>query len=514
MAGWRDLGSRGLAWWRGLSHGARTLLGLGLVAVVLAGGLMAFLSQPRFVPLYTGLDITDAARITEKLGEQGVPYRLRDEGRTVLVPAQQVYRARLSLAAQGLPRQGTVGFEILDKPPLGATESDRRLAYLRALQGELARTITQVEGVEQARVHIVVPEPRLFASQEHPVTAAVLLKLRPGTELGVEQVRGIVHLVTHSVEGLRPDGVSVVDQYGRVLSAQVVDDTSPSGTADRLLEVQRQFQAHMEQRLQSLLEQVLGLGNVVTRVTAELNFDSRTVERQLFEPGPDDGVVRSIQELEETFSGQAGSLPPTNGNVPGYQVGGSEGPVSYQRREVTRNLEVGQVREQMVVMPGSVRRLSVAVVVNRELEPAQQEAIGRLVAAAIGSDPARQDQITVLGIPFATRWVDLEEKPTTPPAAVRLPDWRYLAAGGGGVVVLLFARWLRGRRRRRLVRAPEPAVVPAPTPVAGAEPTRAAAPEEPEGLADEARLRAEVEKLARKSPETVAQLIRAWMAEE
>ncbi|MBC7339869.1 MAG: flagellar M-ring protein FliF [Firmicutes bacterium] len=512
MAGWKDVANRVTAWWRGLSRSARLLLGLGLVAVALTCGLMAVLNQPRFVPLYTGLDLGDAARITEKLGEDGVPYRLRDEGRTVLVPDEQVYQARLKLAAEGLPRQGTVGFEILDKPPLGATEADRRLAYLRALQGELARTITQVEGVEQARVHIVVPEPQLFAAQERPVTAAVLLKLRPGAELGDEQVSGIVHLVTHSVEGLRPEGVSVVDQFGRVLSARLAEDPSPSGTADRLLGVQQQFQADLERRLQSLLEQVLGLGNVVTRVTAELNFDSRTVERQLFEPGSADGVVRSIQELEETFSGPAGSMPPTEGSIPGYQAGGASGPASYQRREVTRNLEVGQVREQMVVMPGSVRRLSVAVVVNRELEAAQQEAITRLVAAAIGSDPNRQDQITVLGIPFATRWEDVGEQPAAPPARPALPDWRYLAAAGGGVVVLVLA-WLMLRRRRRRREIPEPAVS-APRPAVAAAPATEPAPEEPVMVADEARLRIEVEKLARKSPETVAQLVRAWMAEE
>lgn len=500
--------------WRGLSRTVRLLLGLGLVALVLAGALMAAVSQPRYAPLYTDLDLTEAARITEKLGEEGVPYRLRDEGHTILVPAEQVYQARLRLAAEGLPSQGTVGFEILDRTPLGATEQDRRLAYLRALQGELARTVAQVEGVEQARVHIVVPEPELFAAQERPVTAGVLLKLRPGARLSEEQVSGIVHLVTHSVEGLRPEGVSVVDQFGRVLTAGLEEAQSPSGTADRLLEVQKQFQADLERRLQSLLEQVLGPGNVATRVAAELNFDSRTVERQLFEPGPADGVVRSIQELEETFSGPAGSMPPTEGNIPGYQAGGEGGSASYQRREVTRNLEVGQVREQTVVMPGSVRRLSVAVVVNRELEAPQQEAITRLVAAAIGSDPGRQDQITVLGIPFATHWEEAGEEPAAPAPAPSAPDRRYLvAAGAGGAVVLVLA-WLmlrRRKRRRAAVEAPVPAPAPAPVEAApAAEPVAA----EPVPVADEARLRMEVEKLARKSPETVAQLVRAWMAEE
>jgi len=514
VAGLRDVLNRGLGWWRGLTPGVRTLLGLGVVAVALAGLLMAFLSQPRFVPLYTGLEMSDAAAITQKLSEQRIPYRLRDEGRTILVPADKVYQARLDLAAQGLPRQGTVGFEILDKTPLGATEADRRLAYLRALQGELARTIAQVEGVEQVRVHVVVPEPQLFAAQERPVTAAVFLKLRPGAQLNAEQVRGIVHLVTHSVEGLRPDGVSVVDQFGRVLSADLQEENTPTGTANRLLDVQRQFQADLERRLQSLLEQVLGIGNVATRVAAELNFDSRTVEKQLFEPGSPEGVVRSIQQLEETFSGPAGSLPPTDGNIPGYQAGGGGGPASYQRREVTRNLEVGQVREHTVVMPGSVKRLSVAVVVNRELDPAQQEAISQLVAAAIGSDPARQDQITVLGIPFATRGIDLAEKPPAAPTPSPIPDWRYLAVGGAAALVLVFVLWRRVRRRRRAVPA-EPVPVPEPAPVPAAEPAKAEpAPEEQEVLADEARLRLEVEKLARKSPETVAQLIRAWMAEE
>ncbi|MEW5935012.1 MAG: flagellar M-ring protein FliF C-terminal domain-containing protein, partial [Bacillota bacterium] len=149
---------------------------------------------------------------------------------------------------------------------------------------------------------------------------------------------------------------------------------------------------------------------------------------------------------------------------------------------------------------------------NRELEAAQQEAITRLVAAAIGSDPNRQDQITVLGIPFATRWEGVGEQPAAPPARPALPDWRYLAAAGGGVVVLVLA-WLMLRRRRRRREIPEPAVS-APRPAVEAAPATEPAPEEPVMVADEARLRIEVEKLARKSPETVAQLVRAWMAEE
>lgn len=514
MAGWKGFLHSALTWGRSLSAGAKILAGLGLVACLLTAALWTFFARPRFVPLYTGLELQDAARIVDQLKAEKIPFRLGDDGRAVLVPQDRVHQARLDLATEGLPRQGTVGFELLDKPPLGATESDRRLAYLRALQGELARTISQLEGVEQARVHIAVPEPQLFASQVKPVTAAVLLRLRPGAELEPQQVQGIVHLVTHGVEGLKAEDVTVVDQRGQVLSAQLeMGESSSLGKADRLLGIQWEFGRELERRLQTLLEQVLGAGNVVTRVAAELNFDSRTVDRQLFEPGPNEGISRSVQELRETFSGPAGSLPPTAGNIPGYQGSGEGGPASYSREEITRNLEVGQVREQLVVMPGSVRRLSVAVVVNRELTDVQQQAIAEVVAAAIGSDPARQDRITVTGIPFATKWLEPEELPSSaPPTLVLAREWRWIAVGALAALALLLV-WLGWRRRRRrAVARLEP--VPAPVMAAPPEPPPPEPREEPGRRAEEERTRAEVEKVARKSPETVAQLIRVWMSEE
>lgn len=491
---------------------------MGLVAVLLTASLTAALSRPRFVPLFRDLQVQDAAAITQKLAEAKIPYRLADNGNTVLVPQDRVYQTRLDLAGEGLPRQGVVGYEILDKPPLGATESDRRIAYLRALQGELARTVSGVEGVEEARVHIVIPEPQLFASQTKPVTAAVWVRLRPGAALGAEQVQGIVHLVTHSVEGLQPQDVTVVDQQGKVLStATETAEATPLGAAGRLLDIQRQFQNDLERRLQGLLEQVLGPGNVVTRVNAELNFDSRTIERQTFEPGPGDGVVRSVQEMQETFQGAAGSAPPTGSDIPGYQAGGSGGPTSYQRTETTRNLEVGQVKEQTVISPGSVRRLSVAVVVNGQLSAAQQDAVSRVVAAAIGSDPQRQDQITVTGIPFQTKLVDLGQTPPPAPVTALPFDWRLAAAAGGAAVILALAVVFWRRRRRARIR---PLVFPQPAEVVAAEPEPAPAvtavgtPAEAAAAVEDAQVRTEIEKLARKSPETVAQLIRAWMAEE
>ncbi|MCL6451719.1 MAG: flagellar M-ring protein FliF, partial [Acetobacteraceae bacterium] len=278
------------------------------VALAVMVGLLAgtgVFTPDRYAPLFTGLEPQDAAEIVSTLEASGVPYRLGAGGTAVLVPETQVYRARLDMAARGLPRGGVVGYEIMDRTRLGSTDFEQRISYLRALQGELARTIMRVNGVEQARVHIVLPEESLFISEKRPATAAVLLGLRPGVELGREQVQGIVHLVSRSVEALSPDDVTVIDTHGRILSAGLGDGGQPAGVALTQLDVARAFESQLAESLETLLQQVFGPANVAARVSAQINFDEKVTEKSLFEPVADqEGMARSVQELEEYFKGE------------------------------------------------------------------------------------------------------------------------------------------------------------------------------------------------------------------
>jgi len=501
----------------------RLLLGGGL-ALLFSLIIYAFLlgQGPAYAPVFSGLQAKDAAEIIQKLETQKVPYRLADNGRAILVPEKDVYRIRLSLAAQGLPRGGVVGFELMDQSRFGATEFDRRVNYQRALEGELTRTIMELTQVAEARVHIVLPEPSLFVSQKKPATAAILVKLKPGQELSPDQVSGIIHLVSRSVEGLQKEDVTVVDDSGRILSNDLQLDPANSKTVKTSsnYDLQQRFERELGTSLQSLLEQVLGRGNVVARVKAELNFDEKTVERNFFEPAADQQkLLRSVQELQETFKGTG--TPPGGGtatnNIPSYPVASSATSSDYQKTQSTRNYELNEIREKTVVAPGTVKRLSVAVVVNKELTAKEQDAITKVVSSAIGLDQARQDQITVTGMAFNNALLEAlrAPAPAAPPSPWTWPKVNpvYLAAGLGAALILLLVLVLLVRRRRRLRKRLE-------------EETRqlleeqmAAAKEEaqktpPPEVSPAERWREEIERLVKQNPEGVAQVIKAWLAEE
>ena len=535
----RQLPQQFLAWFRQLKAPARWVV-VG-TAVLVLGGLLALALAGRggtqWEPLFTRLDPADAAAIVGQLEEQGVPFQLAEGGQAILVPAEAVDRLRLDLAAQGLPREGTVGLELMERMPMGATEFERQVQYLRGLQGELARTIGRLEGVEAARVHVVLPEESPFVGERRPATAAVLVQLKPGAELGPEQVRSIMHLVASAVEGLKPEDVTVVDTAGRLLSAQVPagEEGSPVAQGDRF-EIERRFEEELQHRLQTLLEQVLGPGNVIARVRAELNFDQQVVERHLFEPPADggQGLLRSIQELQETFTGQpAPGGVPGDANIPTYpQVGGGTG--DYQRSERTANYEVNEVIDRLQVAPGAVRRLSVAVIVNGQLTPERQQALQQAVAAAIGSDPQRQDQVEVVAMPFDTTVADRLQQSLEAERQAREANRRLALLAGAAVLaglglILLILGWRRRRAARRALVGEPAAGFPLPAGKPGAVPVSPAAEGARAGAggavavpggavpvngrAAEAAAHEQVSELVKNQPEHVAQVIRSWLAE-
>lgn len=513
-----------MASWRNLPVRTRLLVtaGAALVAAVLAAVAVLESRGPRYVPLFSDLDTKDAADVVARLEDQKIPYRLADNGRTIDVPEPVVHRTRLDLASQGLPRSGVVGLEIMDKFNLGATDFDKRVQYLRAVQGELTRTIEQIEGVRAARVHLNVPEPSLFVRDKQPASASILLSLRPGTRLEPAQVRGIAHLVAGSVEGLKPDDVTILDDEGQILEADLGGSQGGSAVTSNNLKIQENFQKTLERNLMGLLEQVLGRGNVVARVTAEMNFDQKSVDNELWQPvANNEGILRSVQEIEETFRGQGSpggitGISANDGSFPNYAAGTVNGETYSSKVQRTKQFEINRIREQVTVAPGAVKRLSVSVVVNRRLSADQEAQIRDLVKTAVGLDASRQDQITVTGLPFSTA-----EEAVTKPAepAKESPAWvRYAIYGGGAAAVLLAfviaTVFARRRARREKARLAENLL----------ELQRKAAREQEEALAQQseqreewsatARLQAQVSALARQKPEEVAQIIRSWLSEE
>ncbi|MGE5484294.1 MAG: flagellar basal-body MS-ring/collar protein FliF [Ignavibacteriales bacterium] len=496
--------------WKKMPAVARVVVagagGLVLVALIVVAVLNS--RGPKMQTLFTGLDPKDAAEVVARLEKEKVEYKLDAGGAAILVSERDVHRMRLMLAAEGLPNGGAVGFELMDRTSIGATDFDRRVNYLRALQGELARTIMQIDGVEAARVHIVLPEQSLFVSNAQPATAAVMIKVRPLAEIDKGQVRGIANLVSKSVEGLKPEEVTIIDYTGKVLSSDYGSQANADSQAGSFFELKMGFQKELERSVQSLLERALGAGNVVARVNADLNFDQTTVTKSLFTPAADgEGLARSVRELQEVFQGtgeQGGGVPGVPSNVPGYSgaSGGGGGSSSYEKSETVKNVEINEVREQTVVAPGSVKRLSVAVIVNRDLTAAETTAIENTIASAVGIDPKRQDTISVTGMQFDTSLVDqLKKEMEQQKAPARDPRLVYVGAGLGAFVLVAVAVMSLRRKRKK---APEPAEAVAATPF----------PEIDADMGPSSRAKEQIEKLVKQNPEGVAQLLKTWLAEQ
>ena len=490
-----------------------------IVAVLL---MLIFVGQalfrPKFAPLFADLEPEDAGRICKKLQDMGVAYKLGQEGRSILVPEDRVYELRIQLASEGVLLGNSAGFELFDQTKLGVTDFSQRMDYQRALQEELRRTIVQLEEVEQARVHLALPEPSLFIRDSASPSASIVLKLKPYAVLDPAEVRGIMQLVAGSVENLKFEDVTIVDTRGNLLSDVSLGD--PAGQAadatSKQFAVRREFEAELERRLQRLLDRVLGPGQSIAMVTAELDFDSQETTMITFGT---EGVPRSQTITRETWESSGGGLQPgeagTDSNIPGYIIGSAQGEVNYERTDETTNYELNETTEKQILAPGRLQRLHTAVVLNTktgQLKLEQIEQIEQTVAAAIGYQEERGDSISVSGMDFDTSLAEEAEREFAA-AEQRERIKEYITMGAyalAAILVLIFGLRLLTDRRRRALEG-EPVEVPQ---------VPAAAEEEEEDLvaieatSAESRLRKRVRQLAEKEPETAAFLIRAWLSEE
>jgi flagellar M-ring protein FliF len=489
-------------------------------AVVLVAALfltLFFLGQvimrPRMAPLFSGLEPADAGKIAGKLQEMGVPYSLANEGRTILVGQDRVYDVRIQLASDGSLIGGGVGFELFDQTKLGATDFNRRLDYQRALQEELRRTIVQLDEVEQARVHLALPEPSLFIQDSANPSASIVLKLSPFSRLQKEQVRGIVYLVAGSVEHLQVDDVTIIDTQGNILS-DLVDVLDPSAqlaeSTLRQLDVKRTFEKELEQRVQRVLERVLGPGQAVAMMTAEFDFDSRETTIITF---GNEGVLRSQSLLEEAFEGTGGALPTeagTDSNIPGY-VFTRTGDTQYEKRDETANYEINEMTERQIRAPGHLIRLHAAVVVNDKggnLTNAQLQQIRETVVSAVGFQEVRGDSISVQGMNFDTSHVE-EARQAFDEARQQEMIRQYATAGAfvlAGLIVF-FALLRMVRKRREADLDAQLAGLPLAANIEGQ-------PLGEQELSEEQQMHQRVRQMADKEPEAVAYLLRVWLAEE
>jgi len=528
-----------------------------MVAVTIAlVGFFAFLilrvTAPQMTPLYTDLSYEDSAAVVKELERQGVVYELRNDGNIVMVPQDKVARLRMTLAGEGLPKGGSIGYEIFDKSDtLGTTSFVQNINNLRAIEGELARTIRSLDRVVAARVHLVMPERPLFSRDKVEPSASIVLKVR-GT-LDAQQVRAIRHLVASAVNGLKPQRVSIVDETGRLLADGAGDSDNPGEVT--IDERRVAFEKRLRDQVDTIVTSVVGPGRAHTEVSADFDFNRITQTSDKYDP--EGRLVRSSQTREETSASNegrdnqvtVGNEIPGGGNqrqTPGPTPEAPPTPRDQSRKsEEIVNYEISKVTKTEVIESGRVNRISVAVLVDGTYgkndkgdityQPRSKEEldqIASLVRTAIGFDQKRGDQVEVVNLRFA-------EAPSTPISepsgwlsALQFTKDDIMRAiemvvmGLLGFVVLLMV--VRPLVRRML--APEVRALAAP-PTAGAggasvadvaaEAVAKAEPSQAAKMIDIAQIQGQVHaqsvqkvgELADKNPTEAVSIIRQWMTE-
>ncbi|GAB5427662.1 MAG: flagellar basal-body MS-ring/collar protein FliF [Devosia indica] len=398
--------------------GLPRIAAMALVAVLMLGffGFLIMRAQtPNLAPLYSGLSLEDSSAIVTELQTLNIPYELRGEGDTILVPRDQITTMRMTLAGEGLPTRGQVGYEIFDQQStLGATSFVQNINNVRALEGELARTIGSLNRITGARVHLALPERELFRRERQDPSASIVLTTRG--ELSTGEIRAIQHLVASAIEGLTPSRVSIVDEQGTLLASGTGEDVAGVMTAqndERTLG----FENRMRTRVEDMLANVVGAGRARVEVAAELDFNRSTTTQELFDP--ESQVVRSTQtrESENLAGGNNGQVTVAN-ELPGADQNNGAGGVTEQgtSTEEVINYEISKTTQTDVTEAGAVKRLSVAVVVdgtyaddgagNMTYTPRSADEIAQiltLVRSAVGFSAERGDSVEVVNMQFAER---------------------------------------------------------------------------------------------------------------
>lgn len=509
----------------------------GVLAGVMAISVLG--SRETYGTLYSELATEDASAIVEKLKTAQVPYRIESGGAVIQVPEERIPGLRLELASAGLPHGGSVGFEIFDRSKIGATEFEQQVNLRRALEGELARSVMSIDGVKSARVHLVLPERRLFAAREESASASVVVKLENAHNFGRKEVAAVVHLVAAAVPTLSKDRVSVVSTEGVTLHRPSSDTQGGGDLADLNAEQARVMAGQLEADAQAQLERVLGPGNADVRVNLWLDNAAREKTEELYEPTKT--ALRSEHKVEEgVANGEAGvaGVPGAKTNLPDAA---GEGPVAEEKpaagggggavRSQTRNWEVQKVVQKTTTPAGDIRRLSVAVLLNGRynkkgvftaITPEEVKALEETVKRAVGFNQDRGDTVTVQATQFAR--LDTEDV-AAPVGFFTNKPWLPYAVGAGALVLVLATLVLVFRTKKPL---PAPATPQLVDPLrvlaelpAGSGRAEAAAAlpeaerrrllEEPEVAGE---IRAHALELASKDPATAAVVLKAWLTEQ
>lgn len=454
-----------------LPSGRQAMLGM------TAFGSLAFVTwiaygaaTPDYRTAYRGLAEDEIARVASLLREERIDYKIGDGGTSILVPAPLVYEARIRAASHGLPSGSAQGFELFDQPAFGVTDFVHRVNYTRAIQGELARSIEQLEPIARARVQVVIPERKsVLSAAKHKPRAAIVVKLQPGRQLQPGQVRAVVHLVASSIESLDPSDVTVVDGSGRLLTDQGEEMAGGALPAGGAPSYQQRVEKDLGQRIESILGKTVGAGNVIAKVRAHMDWTERETTEETFDP--DSQVARSEQRTSETSAegGGEGGVPGVAANTPDLVAATAGGAGSNSTRSSeTLNYEISKKVSRTVTPMGQIERLSIAVLIADKppqeeggapvvWEPASIALFSDLAKQAVGFDEKRGDQITVSSAPFRTPSEEIPE------AGMLTPELLFLIGMVVRIVAVVLAMFLFARLVVSPVLATLEATVPAAT---------------------------------------------------
>ena len=527
---------RGRRMLAGFTVGQRAMLVVAVVGLVVAAvALSRFAAQPSWTPLFSNLSGSDASAVVEQLKAQGAQYQLTNGGSTVLVPQSQVYDLRVALAGKNLPAGDAGGWSLLDQQGMTSTDFQQNVAYQRALEGELGKTLQAMTGVRTAIVHLAIPKKDVFTTTADVPTASVLLALQPGVALTQGQVRSVMHMVAGSVPGLNPSDVTVTDAAGNLLSTREDGTAGAAGAASETDDQTAKFEDRMGTSLQAMLDKVLGPGHAVVRVNAQLNFDTTETTSQTYLSASGVPPLSEATSSETYTGGGAGAGGVLGGTWPTLTAGsGAGGGGSYAKSDKTVDNPVGTVVTKAQAAPGSVKRLTVAVVLDAAKAGVNPADVQALVSNAVGLDSKRGDTVQVSKLAFDTT--------TAQAAAKQLADAQaaektagYLDIGKkAGIGLLVLAALIVGMRRRKnagprveavardlpaegnVLLAPEvqAALAAGRLPALGGAPDAlTAGPDSQTRIARE-RMRDELSTFVDNQPDEIAQLVQGWLAQQ
>lgn len=516
--------------WKDLSRNKKIAFGImvvGIAAALIFGGIN--LGKTKYAVLFSNLDSTDSATVYKQLQSDKVDAKV--EGNSILVPQSEVDKVRMQILSEVQLTNGSQGFELLDKNNFGQTDQQLSINYQRALQGELERTIKSLPQIENARVHLVLPDNTEFVKDTQPGSASVTVKLKPGQSLSQDQTKALVALVSGSVKNVPKENVEVIDDKLNLLSRDLYQNKNGSNSdstvsAEKQQELQKKYEDDMEKRLLAMLEPIYGKNKVEVKVNAELDFDAIQQDSTTYDPK---NVVVSEHTVNDTNTGGTNnaSTSPVDNNMSNTSVSNTNNGNSTQN-EVTRNYDVSKVEQKTIKAPGSVKRLTASVALDGTVDDATKTSIRNLAVSTIGYNQARGDTINVEAIPFDTTAQDNAKKDLDAMQKAEAQAQRnkiiIAAAIAGAVLIAAIVGFILWRRRREeeedelfdeeLGNTQGIDTVEGDNDLTKEQDKVKFKPVDLENETEDTHIENEIKKYAKEKPDQVADIIKAWIAED